>query len=381
MPREGIDLYKIGTTPEELQYALMQLRADFDAHTHDGASSRSFETIVAETVSARVLLVRKTSYADTASGIWMGEVDGIMRLKLGSAASYLQWDGTTLSIVGSITATTGTIGGFTIGSTTITGGTLVLSSAGSGTITGGTIRTSSGTTRVEMDGANNALYLYQSGNIRVAISNDGIAFNTPAEVSSGAIYGFGTSTLAVSVGDETYYFSESGIVPDTNGGPNIGGSSSDWFNGVFVSGGVAFKEGLSGNNYMLIQGPNSLSSNLALTLPDSLGSAGEVLYNSGSGILDWREIPAVYYGYVESDGDEGTPFPSGWSSSNDSTGVYTVTHNLGTSAYSVVVVPRASTVKDISVSVRGSNSFTVRVSNLSDTLEDNDFMFILAIAA
>jgi hypothetical protein len=55
---------------------------------------------------------------------------------------------------GTITATAGAIGGFSIGSTTITGGSsLVLDSTGTGIITGGTLRTAASGTRIELTGA------------------------------------------------------------------------------------------------------------------------------------------------------------------------------------------------------------------------------------
>ncbi len=129
MARE-IDLYKIGSTPEELQSALVALRSDFDAHNHDGSSSRSFETLHVQTISAETILIRKTSYADAASGIWMGIVNNVMKLKLGTGSSFLSWDGTTLSISGTITATAGTIGGFTISSTALTGGLIQTAATG-----------------------------------------------------------------------------------------------------------------------------------------------------------------------------------------------------------------------------------------------------------
>lgn len=169
MTRENIDLYNIGTGPEELQAAILRLRQDFDAHIHDGVSSRSFQTLTAETVSARAILVRKTSYADSAAGIWMGMVGSTMQLSLGNATNYLQWTGSALNIVGAITATSGTIGGFTIAATTLSGGSsLVLSSSGVGTITGGLIRTASSGARVEMGGANNRIDLINASDATVA---------------------------------------------------------------------------------------------------------------------------------------------------------------------------------------------------------------------
>lgn len=57
----------------------------------------------------------QTAY-DTGTGFWLGEDSGTPKFSIGnSAGNKLTWDGTTLSITGTLTATTGTIGGFSIG--------------------------------------------------------------------------------------------------------------------------------------------------------------------------------------------------------------------------------------------------------------------------
>lgn len=91
---------KIGNTPEELKEALIQLRDDFDAHNHDGVNSRSFETLKANVVSSQVMLIRKNSFLDNTSGIWMGLLNNVMKLFLGNGTSYLKWDGSNLSYTG-----------------------------------------------------------------------------------------------------------------------------------------------------------------------------------------------------------------------------------------------------------------------------------------
>jgi len=73
---------------------------------------------------------------DSGTGFWLGVQDGIARFSIGnSAGNKMTWDGTTLSIVGSFTASSGTIGGWTIGADYIrdTSGVVGLSSA----VTGG----------------------------------------------------------------------------------------------------------------------------------------------------------------------------------------------------------------------------------------------------
>lgn len=104
--REGIDLYNIGTEPEALRDAILRLRQDFDAHQHDGSSSKSFETLSAETVSARTMLIRKTSFTDTASGLWAGLVGNTMKFVVGNATAFLKWTGSALQIAGDITGST-----------------------------------------------------------------------------------------------------------------------------------------------------------------------------------------------------------------------------------------------------------------------------------
>lgn len=44
----------------------------------------------------------------------------------------------------------------------------------------------------------------------------------------------------------------------------------------------------------------------------------------------------IYAGFVNLDGSSGLPFPTGWTSANLSSGAYRITHNLGTTNYSVV---------------------------------------------
>jgi hypothetical protein len=65
------------------------------------------------------------------TGFWLGLDGGVPKLSLGvSSGDKLTWDGDSLDITGNLTATTGTIGGFTIGSTSITATNLTLDSSG-----------------------------------------------------------------------------------------------------------------------------------------------------------------------------------------------------------------------------------------------------------
>jgi hypothetical protein len=71
---------------------------------------------------------------DTGVGWWLDMAGATPRFSLGNSGSNrLTWDGTTLNIVGTLTATTGQIGGFSIGATDLTtdAGATGLASSGS----------------------------------------------------------------------------------------------------------------------------------------------------------------------------------------------------------------------------------------------------------
>lgn len=65
----------------------------------------------------------KTAYSDiTNAGYWIGLDSGIAKIRIGnvSHSAGLTWDGTSLAIKGTVTATSGTIGGWIIGTTDLT---------------------------------------------------------------------------------------------------------------------------------------------------------------------------------------------------------------------------------------------------------------------
>lgn len=97
-------------------------------------------------------------------------------------------------------------------------------------------------------------------------------------------------------------------------------------------------------------------------------------WHNGTETYQGMDMPVIYHGFVSSGSivnDNFVPF----SISNPATGRYTITHNFGHTDYTVQVTPQASTVKNITIDTYGTNSFTVRIANLSDTLENNDFFF------
>src|SRR3990167_4176179 len=80
-----------------------------------------------------ILAFGKRSFSDTATEGWIQgmKTDGTYAWLIGGSSSSIDWNVTTpsvLTIVGAITATTGTIGGFSIGATTISATNLTLTS-------------------------------------------------------------------------------------------------------------------------------------------------------------------------------------------------------------------------------------------------------------
>lgn len=71
---------------------------------------------------------------DTGTGFYIGNDSSTPKLSLGnSAGNKITWNGTSLSITGSITSTDGTIGGFTLGATTLSATNLTLTSGAANT--------------------------------------------------------------------------------------------------------------------------------------------------------------------------------------------------------------------------------------------------------
>lgn len=94
-----------------------------------------------------------TAY-DVGVGLWMDYNAGTPRVRFGDpSGNKVQWDGTTLTVVGTITASSGTIGGWTIGASSLVGGDATL--AASGNLTLGT---SNNVVRVSADDATYRLW-------------------------------------------------------------------------------------------------------------------------------------------------------------------------------------------------------------------------------
>jgi hypothetical protein len=119
------------------------------------SSSISSGSITLNSATPAILVGSATGFASGA-GVFIGNDSGTYKFRVGTpGGQVLQWDGTNLtltgnvnatsgSFTGSITAASGTIGGWSIGSTTLTAGSITLNSATPAILLGGATTFSSG---------------------------------------------------------------------------------------------------------------------------------------------------------------------------------------------------------------------------------------------
>ena len=91
-------------------------------------------------------------------------------------------------------------------------------------------------------------------------------------------------------------------------------------------------------------------------------------------------IPLVYGGVIAANGTA-TVISTGWTSSTFGAGEYTITHNLGTTNYSVVVSPLTDSGVGYSMAIYAYDATTVTVFayDSTNTLHDHAFTFILTV--
>jgi hypothetical protein len=95
MPPRDPTVTPVPDTLEGLKSYVSALRADYDSHNHDGANSKRFRTVRAETLSSRATSIRKISYTDNTNGFWVGLVGAAVKFFLGGLTDYIKFDGST----------------------------------------------------------------------------------------------------------------------------------------------------------------------------------------------------------------------------------------------------------------------------------------------
>ena len=125
------------------------------------------------------------------------------------------------------------------------------------------------------------------------------------------------------------------------------------------------------------------------TVPTRPGQGGQVIMVGSASSYSfyvyannaWNKVASStsYFGIVAS-GVASTPFPSGWSVTKNSTGDYTITHNLGTTTYAVLTTEEGSQTLVWPVISKGANSFEVLGNDYTtNTSVDGTMAFNLLI--
>lgn len=241
----------------------------------------------------------KTSYADTSNaGFWMGIDSSVAVIRIGNIGhtSGMVWDGTTLAITGTVTATSGTIGGWTISSTDLSAdsGAIGMASSGSVRFWSGHTTPSSAPFQVSSAGALTAT----SGSVGGwTIDSSGIRLGSGATAR-----GIDTGSTAFYAGSATpssapFRVTTAGVLTAT--GATIGGtitSSAITASSLSITGTANF----SGGSLTLPGGGQITSSALdmnsgtmsGLTIDGTLtiGSGGKIQWNSTGSYIDDNEV-------------------------------------------------------------------------------------------
>lgn len=238
----------------------------------------------------------------------------------------------------------------------------------------------------------NGIYGRDSGTTTFYISNTGDAYFSgdiaASSMSASTITGStitGTTLSTATSGQRVVLFSTLASYYNSSGTlivSTYASSSSFWIKGEQSTSNIYLDAGSSGVTAFLFNGSVRALFDYANrifypTTGIDLGGSGfnwRDLYHNGEEVYQGMTQPVLYHGKISGTSIVDDNFVP-WSVSNSSTGIYVVTHNFGHTDYTVQITPRASTVKNCTVSSHGSNSFTVRIANLADALEDNDFFF------
>jgi hypothetical protein len=151
----------------------------------------------------------------------------------------------------------GNLVGLSLDAPTITGGTISGSSLSGSTITGGTVRTSSGGTRVEMNGGSNAFQSYLDGNKRAEITENRLSFFDTSGSVAGEIFPLGTANFTLYLDNLDGLTLEKGAIhPRGDGNTDLGKSSIEWRdiylkNSPTVSSDIRFKKNIQPVKYGL----------------------------------------------------------------------------------------------------------------------------------
>lgn len=236
----------------------------------------------------------------------------------------------------------------TLSSITANVGTLTAGNINGLTITGGTVRTASSGTRVQMDSGSNELQIYSGSTKRARGYDQGWDWYNSSGTLKGSIYVSSNDML---------------IAADIT-------STGKMYYGAGSSGSHSFHIGTGASTIRMFIDTDEMWLGDVDNFDFKLEVFGLMEFYNEKGII----LPTV--GRVSSGGTL-SGGGVGWSANRDSTGVYTITHNIGSSAYSVVAtVEESAGDYKLKIGSRGSNSFTVRCDE-AGSLTNMAFNFVL----
>lgn len=125
------------------------------------------------------------------------------------------------------------------------------------------------------------------------------------------------------------------------------------------------------------EGSSAIAQTLGLKVSRTPSNANDTYYQ---GQVDFPQPSVVGFGKVTSAGAKSTPFLSDrWSVAKNSTGNYTITHNLGFTNYVPIVTASDTASRTICVSGETSTKFDVETYTDAGTQTDTAFNFIVYI--
>jgi len=134
---------------------------------------------------------------DTGTGFWMGYDTAAYKFSIGAAAgNKMTWNGTTLAITGTVTATAGAIGGWTVGATTLTSTSVTLDSGNNKITVAGTYAKF----EVDLDSGFGRLRIYDADN-----GNGNLFYVTATSDATNHNAEIGVITRAISDGATVSY--------------------------------------------------------------------------------------------------------------------------------------------------------------------------------
>lgn len=126
-----------------------------------------------------------------------------------------------------------------------------------------------------------------------------------------------------------------------------------------------------------VEGSSALAQTIGLKVSENIQNVNNTYYQ---GQVDFPQPSVVGFGKVTSAGAKSIPFFSDkWSVAKNSSGNYTITHNLGVTNYVPIITASDTASRTICVSGETSTKFDVETYTDAGTQTDTAFYFIVYI--